>query len=310
MTSLADKRRENGENLIRKLGEIQGATEASVEQHITENLVLRLLEYLNNLPIDVLPYAAISQFVYSNQSPDVPYYINKLESYLLDKVNEGDENYFKCLKLIEHLELAQQQKDALFSKQEAEIVRISSLSNTISDRTTQLEGLADKVDVLQESSKNITSNFINILGIFAAILMGAFGAIQGFTSLFSNAHKLSLGKILIVSSIGGSSVVLILFLLLNAIAKLTGRTLSSSTDINETSLFKKHPTLVMVFGILITIALTGASLLLSNTQIHYAPEGFWWLVPVFWIVYFIWAYKERNLLFFLKIFKLFKRPPP
>lgn len=75
--------------------------------------------------------------------------------------------------------------------------------------------------------QSILAQFIAILGIFAAILMGAFGAIQGFTSLFSNAHKLSMGEILIISSIGASSIILILFFLLNGISKLIGRSLWS-----------------------------------------------------------------------------------
>lgn len=63
------------------------------------------------------------------------------------------------------------------------------------------------------------TNFITILGIFAAILMGAFGSIQAFSSLFDNAVFLDLGKLLIISSVGASSVVLILFFLLNGIAE-------------------------------------------------------------------------------------------
>ncbi len=164
---------------------------------------------------------------------------------------------------------------------------------------TQLTNLKDEAEL---QYKNMLTQYISILGIFAAILMGSFGAIQGFSNIFAKADKIPLGKLLIISSVGGSSVILILFFLLNGIAKLTNRSLSSVTDENAT-LLRKHPTIVLSHGILVSITLIGGALILSNIELNFAWEGLWWVVPVLWVAYFITSVTKNNPLFFMNIFK-------
>jgi hypothetical protein len=300
MISLAEKRKNQGNKLIDILSKIQGATVSPVENEVVDVLVLQLISLLDEFSVDLLPYGAISQFVFNNDSQDFMYFIEKLEEMIFEVVIEEDgDNYKKCLKLLEHLELAQQQRDALFEKQAKEIERLKRHNVTFIKNASQLRGMSDEIKELQETSKNMTTNFITILGIFAAILMGAFGAIQGFTSLFSNAHNLGLGKLLIISSVGASSVVLILFLLLNGIAKLTSKSLSSSSN-DKNSFIEKHPTLVIVYGILIFISLIGTALELSNVKLQFAIQGLWWFAPFLWIAYFITGVKRKDLLFFIK----------
>ncbi|HDU0724813.1 TPA: hypothetical protein REO55_002105, partial [Staphylococcus pseudintermedius] len=74
-----------------------------------------------------------------------------------------------CFKIIEHIKLAISQKEGLYVKQKIEI---NELTKTISET--------------KEVYDNMVSNYISILGIFAAILMTAFGGIQVFTGLFNN----------------------------------------------------------------------------------------------------------------------------
>lgn len=212
--------------------------------------------------------------------------------------NKEDENYPKCIKLIEHIELAQQQKDALFQKQEKEIQRMKKLNAVILTELDKIKEISNTVKELQNttrqlhnSNEGMISNFISILGILAAILMGAFGAIEGFTSLFDNAHKISIGKLLILSSIGASSIILILFFLLNAIAKLTERSLANS---NSPKLIKKHPVLVISLHVLIGISLIGAALELSNVHLQITWQAIWWLFPICWLIFVIVTYKKNT----------------
>ncbi|MRG86719.1 hypothetical protein [Salinibacillus xinjiangensis] len=299
MTLLTDTRKKQGQALIEILNMVQGSTESSVDETTVDEIVLQLHAFLIENDFNTLPYAAISQFVFTNENPDFSYFIEMLEAKFSLLLEEKDETYYKCLKLLEHLELAQQQKDSLFYKQEQEIEELRNLKESFKTQKKELEKQMTRIRSLQETTDNMPNNFISILGIFAAILMGAFGALQGFTSLFDNSTDLPMGKLLIISSIGASSVVLILFLLLNAIAKLTGKDLSNTKNDGD-PLIKRHPTLVVVYGILVFIALVGSALELCNIQVNFSWSGLWWVFPLGWIVYFIVAFKKNDLLFFIK----------
>ncbi|MEO4053351.1 hypothetical protein [Solibacillus sp. CAU 1738] len=203
-------------------------------------------------------------------------------------------------RIVRHIDLALIQITKFAS---TKIEHLQSEYDNLNDQFSQLNNQITQLKSAAELQyKNMLTQFISILGIFAAILMGAFGAIQGFTSLFANAIGLSIGKIFILSSIGASSVVLILFFLLNAIAKLTDRSLSSTSK-KDGTLFEKHPSLVLIHGILVFIILIGASLELSNVNLKFAWQGLWWLVPLFWFIYFITAVYQRDPFFIFNYFK-------
>jgi len=206
---------------------------------------------------------------------------------------DSERMYYKILR---HIDLALVQKYTLMSMQMKEIEALRREQQQLINRYDQLKHEAET------QIRNMLTQFITILGIFAAIMMGAFGAIQGFASLFANAYLLSMGEILIISSIGASSVILILFFLLNGIAKLTGRSLWSTKQ-TDGSLFEKHPSLIIIHGILISISLIGATLELSNVHLRFALQGFWWIIPVLWTTYFFTAVHKRNFLFFFVWFK-------
>lgn len=202
-------------------------------------------------------------------------------------------------KILRHIDLALVQKYTLMSMQMKEIEALRREQQQLINRYDQLKHEAET------QNRNMLTQFITILGIFAAIMMGAFGTIQGFASLFANAQYLSMGKILIISSIGASSVILILFFLLNGIAKLTGRSLWSTKKTDGT-LFEKHPSLIIIHGILISISFVGATLELSNVHLQFAIQGFWWIVPTLWTSYFFTAVHKKDFLFpvvwFVRVF--------
>lgn len=219
-----------------------------------------------------------------------------------EKIDTGEDSNFEKMyfKILRHINLALVQKYTLMKIQ---IKEVEALKRDQQRLINQYDAL--KKDA-ESQSRNMLTQFITILGIFAAILMGAFGAIQGFANLFDNAHKLELGVLLIISSIGASSVLLILFFLLNGIAKLTDRSLSSTNKVDATT-FEKHPTLVIVHGVLIFIALVGVALILSNTKIYFALEGIWWILPIFWFTFLIIATHKKNFIFPITMLIDYKR---
>lgn len=262
----------------------------------------------------IIPYDRITESVFANTPVEI---LNKFTAdlhkrgdihFLSSEVEEPEEEE----KVVADIDIEETNVEKLFYKilrhidlalvQKASFSRINT--GEIENLKTDYQELNERYNKLKEDAENqyksMLTQFITILGIFAAIMMGAFGAIQGFTSLFANAHTLSIGKIFIISSIGASSVILILFFLLNGIAKLTGRSLWSTKKENGT-LIEKHPSLVIVHGILIFTSLIGASLQLSNVHINWAPkEGAWWLLPfmyllIAWLFYrnFKWEWFQK-----------------
>ena len=51
----------------------------------------------------------------------------------------------------------------------------------------KFEKFESKFEKIEKSTDQITVNLISILGVFAAILLGAYGSIQGFSNVFANA---------------------------------------------------------------------------------------------------------------------------
>lgn len=180
-------------------------------------------------------------------------------------------------RILRHINLAIVQKNSFMKMQLHEIDKVKSDYHLLKSDYEKLREDAN------EKYENLTTHFITILGIFAAILMGAFGAIESFSDLFSNAHTLSLGVLLIISSIGAASVLLILFFLLNSIAKLTEKSLASDKNRNS-PLILRYPILTVSYGILIFILLIGAALELSNTEVILSHKLWWWILPVLWLI--------------------------
>lgn len=277
-----------GSNIVDSLVNIRmGLIVAAPDETLAE--LANLKNLLEESSARVLPYSALAEFVYKDEDEDFNYFITHFEEFVNENISTDDPAHEKLMKLLEHLALAKQQKEVLFEDQQQRMLQLEKMQIDLNKKIERTQILSDKVDKLQKSNENMITNFISILGIFAAILMGAFGAIQGFTSLFEHAVYMPLGKALILSSVGGSSVILILFLLLNGISKLTNRPISNSTS-NKIKL--KHPTIVATYAIMITIALSGAALELSDKEIHYSKAGYWWAIPGFWLLIMLMYFKS------------------
>lgn len=293
-------------------------------ERITYDKFSALLEFIKSSKyiIEYMPYSDITQIINEDSSMDTHDDIqqlivslwtkyrdeeleNRVESSLnfdLDMDLDWDfladtgitENELVRLerpvyKIVEHIKLAFLQRSISIKVREDSLKHIDA---EIKDKQDILDKLEVKIQTLEDGIddklKTNTLSMVSVLGIFAAVLMGAFGAIQGFNSLFANAHALDIGEVLIISSIGASSVLLILFFLLNGIAKITGRSLSSSNEENST-LLEKHPTIVIAHGILLLVAFIGAALQLSNTNLTIAIEGVWWVLPIVYVL-LVWLF--------------------
>ena len=196
-----------------------------------------------------------------------------------DKMIQIDENLIDsnkkeiivCYKIIEHIKLAISQKEGLYIKQKKEITK-----------------LTESIESTRESYNNMVSNYISILGIFAAILMTAFGGIQAFTSIYRD-NKFDLIDSLLIACIGFLGILLMMFLLLNSIAKLSGKKLDSGSSGDKWYL--RHTIFVNSSIILSTVAL-----ILIAYKVSMNPPSFsWWgLVYIVPFLYLLIMAKKFN----------------
>src|SRR5699024_3864448 len=239
------------------------------------------------------PYSKITKILFSEIQTEL---LDIFESYLqenwfnyISTVGDIDDDLKrKYLKIKEHIALSIVQRTHIDKRMTNKLKEFDENYKKVNESfNTFEEKLKDIQKEVKNKYDNIITQFIGILGIFSAILMGAFGSKQGFTSIYNNAHILPIGKISIVSSIGCSAVIFILFFLLNAISKMIGSNISSCDCYNEKkgspgifqslkkslrnayvgsetvctcSLFEKHPSLVIIHYALFFIAVSGFSL--------------------------------------------------
>ena len=288
-----------------------------------------LLRVLDDTSFDegVIPYSEITRIIFQSSQIELldmlEDYFEENWSYYITRHDVNSDLKKKFLKLKEHIGLSTLQRSHIGERLDD---KFESFEEKHSQVTRELDGYKKQIDDFNESIslieeevrgryERLITQFISILGIFAAILMGAFGSIQSFTSIFNNADDIPIGKILVVSSIGGSAVVLILFFLFNGISKLTGFKLSSCNchlkkrrksvferlsetvkttllgskeeeeDICSCSIMEKHPSVVLIHYLLYFISITGFILIYVNensnfSSLYHSPLDIWLTVLV------------------------------
>jgi len=270
-----------------------------------------LIKSMKNFDLEFLPYAAITEVVYrqhiqnmkskddmAHEKLDIflTYYSRSLKRFKsensclkcsMTSKKECDEcvrAYKVALKIYEHLELAQQQLDSLFSTHEQKISEIEDAISEVRNLQQENQALASRLENLESDMKASTSSYISILGIFAAILLGAFGAMQGFTSLFNNIDKTTIGNLIIISGLSGLVVISILCVLIFSLAKLTEKSLRSESISSRA--FFQYPLISGTFIGLLMILTIGVAIELSTNVDGYV----FWIVPVILCVVLVYLF--------------------
>lgn len=257
----------------------------------------KIIDSLSNLELEneVMPYTEVTKLVYSETQHNTELYDflkdemefdwkNYKKNHELAEIKVTTQKYF--LKIKEHVGLSIAQKNHINDRLNT---RLNETINSLDEANRQIEDLSSKVNEVEEEAKKksdqIVMNFITILGIFAAVMMGAFGAFQGFTSMLSSAKSVPIGNILLISSVGAIILSLILFLLMYSISKLTSikfsncncqnknkgvlsRVRASLLGVDESeykpkcdcSIFEKYPAITLINYIFYYIAITGVLL--------------------------------------------------
>lgn len=239
---------------------------------------LRFLEVLKNYDFNALPYHTLTMLVYTPENNEIEYFADSIHKAISES-NYDSELKKKTLKIRLHLLLAEQQKQSLYTKQDEKIKAMDEETKKLKRTIEELETVTNNIKTTSENTErkynDIISQYISILGIFAAILMTAFGGIQAFSSIYKD-NSFTLEDSLMIACIGFMGILLLIFILLNGIAKLTDK----SIDSREGKWFNRHPTLINSFIILSTIIVFILVLKIVKIPSVFIDNSWLWLVPI------------------------------
>lgn len=188
---------------------------------------------------------------------------NILYNYDENRVNNDLPVIKLVYKLIDHIELAIEQKIGLYEKQKDQI---KSINEQIKNEKTSIDKITNETEKLKGLEKNIGkiyTEFVAILGIFASIIFGVFGGFQEIQLIGKNLNTTPIPKLLIFSSLVMLGVTLIIFLCFNAISKLTNmpmRSCNCKAGECNCSFRKRHPTIFYSSCIYLYVLLVGFAL--------------------------------------------------
>ncbi|MGE6949718.1 hypothetical protein [Staphylococcus hominis] len=187
--------------------------------------------------------------------------------YNTEKIKEDIKVIEVVYKIIDHLNLAIEQKTGLYDKQKIEIEDLSkdleNFSKIVDDENEKMKIVQNKYINLENSLSKIYTDFVAILGIFASIIFGVFGGFQEIQLIGKNLNTTPIPKLLIFSSLVMLGVTLIIFLCFNAVSKLTNMPLRScNCEIGKCncSFRKRHPTIFYSSCIYLYTLLVGFAL--------------------------------------------------
>lgn len=159
------------------------------------------------------------------------------------------------------LEDSRKESETIQSQVEKYETKIENMESTLEKMKSTLEETETKLKETTNKSSRIYAEFIVILGIFTTIIFATFGGLEISGNIFSNLNEVSTGKLMVFGSLIVAAIVLILFMLLNGISKLTKFSLSSCEcgpeDTCNHNVFQKHPSMVIANMILLYIFILG-----------------------------------------------------
>lgn len=313
------------------------------EGDVTQNRVDKKLEQIfeefmtelknTSFKHEIIPYDKITECVFENVPEEALYsftsdlrsrgvqYFTEQHGKMNDINSDNEKMERKFYKIIRHIDLALVQKTNFTSIKLREVDELKEEYEKL-----QRDYKALKKDA-ETQYKGLLTQFIAILGIFAAIMMGAFGSMEGFISLFNNAENISIGKIMMISSIGASGVTLILFLLLYSISKLTKFNFSSckcntknrkkAYETCNCSLFRRYPSIIIINYLLYFVFLSGFILMYVKHSNYFYNNVMQQLVVilifysvgmfVLWCAHQLLFTKKQNITLSTQFLKFFKK---
>lgn len=144
----------------------------------------------------------------------------------------------------EHLNLAYAQKQSLYSKQKSEL---NNLIKQLEQEKQTITELKQETEEYKSKYNKLTIDFLSMMGVFSTIIFAVFGGLSQIGAIGDNLAETPIPKILMYISLSSITLIFIVFLSFNAIAKLTGMRLRSCQCPKDGeckhNIFEKHPSL-------------------------------------------------------------------
>lgn len=161
---------------------------------------------------DTFPFNIAMTFVYElgdfNDFSQLQ--VNGIERIVFGIDGEGSKDYNKIAsKLDNYVQTA--------------ITQVSSFSNKMLLINEKINTIDKTLDNFENLKSELYTNFIAILGIFSALLFGMFGGFDSLKEILSNLHNTSISTTLICFSSLMLGLLCLVFLLVQSIARLTGK---------------------------------------------------------------------------------------
>lgn len=179
-------------------------------------------------------HSILTEYVYSHYddlksdqygNTKIPYWLDNVET--LKRYIEKNKSSFKDEDRKEILELPDKIKENI----ELAIIQYKQFFYQLTKANDQLKKVNKKYKkesrrLRKASTKldNSSSSFISMLGIFSALIFAVFGGFDAFKSIFSNINKASVTMVIINSSILMIGLIILIFLLIQSISILSGKT--------------------------------------------------------------------------------------
>lgn len=166
-------------------------------------------------------------------------------------------------KLAETKEETEEAKGELIETKTQLKIAKEELIETKSEINNNYDRVDSEISKLRKDSSGIYTQFVTILGVFAAIIFGAFGGVEILGNVLGNIQDVSTPKLIVFSSFSIAGIVFLLFILMSGIARLTDKNIRScNCDYHNAeckhSAFTKHPTIIIISFILFYTAMVGA----------------------------------------------------
>lgn len=179
-------------------------------------------------------HSILTEYVYSHYddlksdqygNTKIPYWLDNVETlkqYIeKNKSSFKDEDRKEILelpdKIKENIELAIIQYKQFFYQLTKANDQLKKVNKKYKKESRRLRKASTKLD-------NSSSSFISMLGIFSALIFAVFGGFDAFKSIFSNINKASVTMVIINSSILMIGLIILIFLLIQSISILSGKT--------------------------------------------------------------------------------------
>lgn len=241
-----------GEKLIELLSPNNGTSVTKIDEKMNDLfLLLDTKRFING----IIPYDKLTELIFGGDfdGEQIIAFSDCMHEYSneIDAETSNEETLKVFLKIHRHINLAIIQRKQIKDHHKDEIYTLKKentiLKSEIDDQKNLVYELNDNVSKASNEVKGITTQFIAILGIFASILMGAFGGLTILGNVLTNIQNVDNQKILIFSPMLVMAIIFIIFVLLNGIAKLTNLKIRSCSckDNNQCtcSVWCKHPSL-------------------------------------------------------------------